>query len=153
MTILVALDGILRSDANTPIREGRILFDALVADGRVVIMADEPQDKAEYWLKQYGIKGYAGILSPSLLLTDDDPLRARQISVAQSLGRVDMVIDVDPATIVHCYDIDVPAMLFAHPKTTTPGFRPDVARESWADIETRLARTREREASHDAASV
>jgi hypothetical protein len=153
MTILVALDGILRSDANTPIREGRILYDALVADGRVVLMVDEPSEKAEYWLKQYGIKGYAGLLSPSLLLTDDDPIRPRQIAVAQSLGRVDMVIDVDPETIVHCYDMDIPSMLFAHPKTTIPGFRPDIARETWTEIETRLARTREREASSDAASV
>ena len=109
MTILVALDGVMRSDANTPIREGRILYDALVADGRVVLMCDQDKEKAEYWLAQYGIKGYAGLLTPSVTLTDDDPIRERQISVARSLGRVDMVIDSDPAVVEHCLDLDIPA--------------------------------------------
>jgi hypothetical protein len=63
-----------------------------------------------------------------------------------------MVIDVDPAVIVYCYDAEVPAMLFAHPVTTSPSFRPDGARETWAEIESRLARTRMRGADTNAAA-
>lgn len=147
MTILFALNGVLRSDANTPIREGRILYDALVKDGRVVFMCDEEKEKVEYWLTQYGIKGYAGLLTPSVTLTDEDPIRARQISVARSLGRVDMVIDADPDTVKHCLEVEVPAMLFTHPKTSLPEWRPDSERRTWGEITAMLEKQREKEAA------
>jgi hypothetical protein len=147
MTILIALDGVLRSGTRTPIREGRILYDALSSDGRLIIMADETIEKAEHWLIQYGVKGYSGLLTPSVLLTDEDPIRPRQIAVARSLGRVDLVVDCDPETIKHCYDIEVPSLLFAHPVATKPDFRPDAPRRTWGEIETSLEKQRAREAS------
>lgn len=147
MTILIALDGVLRSDANTPIREGRMLYDALSADLRVVIMANEEKERAEHWLVQYGVKGYAGLLTPSVLLTDEDPIRPRQIAVARSLGRVDLVVDADPDTVKHCLDIEVPALLFAHPKTSRPEWRPDGQRRTWGEITATLERQREKEAA------
>lgn len=149
MTVLIALNGVLRSDANTPIREGRMLYDALVDAYRVVIMADETQDKAEYWLKQYGVKGYAGLLTPSVLLTDEDPLRPRQIATARSLGRVDVVVDADPEVVKHCLEIEIPALLFTHPKTSRPEWRPDSTRRTWGEITTLLEKQREKEADEE----
>lgn len=145
MTILVALDGVIRSEANTPIREGRILYDALVKDGRVVLLCNDEKELAEHWLTQYGVRGYAGILTPSVTLTDNDPIRPRQIAVARSMGRVDMVVDADPAVISHCIDIEVPSLLFMHPKTTRPAWRPE-ERRTWGDIEAALERQKEKEA-------
>jgi hypothetical protein len=147
MTVLIALNGVLRSDANTPIREGRMLYDALVSDYRVVIMADETTEKTEHWLVQYGVKGYAGLLTPSVMLTDEDPLRPRQIATARSLGRVDLVVDANPVVVEHCLDIEVPALLFAHPKTSKPEWRPDGARRTWDEITTLLEKQREKEAA------
>jgi len=146
MTILVPVNGVLRSDANTPIREGRMLYDALVNEFRVVLMCDEPQDKAEHWLVQYGVKGYAGLLTPSVLLTDEDPLRPRQIATARSLGRVDLVVDADPEVVKHCLEIEIPALLFTHPKTSRPEWRPDSSCRTWGEITTLLEKQREKEA-------
>lgn len=147
MTVLIALNGVLRSDANTPIREGRMLYDALVSDYRVVIMADETTELTEHWLVQYGVKGYAGLLTPSVLLTDEDPLRPRQIATARALGRVDMVVDADPVVVTHCLEIEIPALLFTHPKTSRPEWRPDDGRRTWDEITAMLEKQREKEAA------
>jgi hypothetical protein len=148
MTVLIALNGVLRSDANTPIREGRMLYDALIDAYRVVIMADEPQERAEHWLKQYGVKGYAGLLTPNVMLTDEDPLRPRQIATARALGRVDLVIDADPQVVAHCLEIEIPSLLFLHPKTSRPEWRPD-NRRSWDEITALLEKQREKEATEE----
>lgn len=138
MTILIALDGVLR-DGPRMVREGRILFDVFhQADRRIVVMADESVERAEHWLATSGIKGHSGVLGPSIAVDPDEPLRQRQISAARAMGRVDLVIDGDPETIRHCLEIEVPALLFAHPKSSKPGWRPDGNRRTWAEIVAQL---------------
>lgn len=141
----MTLDGVLRHH-DTPIREGRMLFDSLLNSGeRVVILSDDNEERTEDWLVQYSYKGWSGILTPQVKLTDDDPLRERQIAVARALGRLDMVIDSDPKIIEHCLEIEVPGMLFAHPRSMRPSFRPDGARRTWAEIETQLTQRKLKE--------
>lgn len=139
MTILVALTGVLSTDTGSPIREGRYLFDALLAARlRVVIMADMPTDKVEHWLLQQGLRGHAGVYSPSLDLGDGTPLRQRQIAVARASGHVDLVVDSDPEVIKYCLEEGVPSMLLAHPRSMRPPHRPDRAPRTWDAIQDQL---------------
>jgi hypothetical protein len=147
MTVLVALEGVLKSDTKM-VREGRILYDILISGTkRVVILANEPPAMVEHWLAQNGFRGYAGILTPSVSVDDDEPLRQRQISVARAMGHVDLIIDADPETIKHCLDIEVPGLLFAHAKTARPDWRPDSPKRTWDEITAQIERKKTKEAS------
>lgn len=145
MTVLIAIDGVMR-DGPRLIREGRILFEVFhQADRRIVFLSDEETAKTEHWLAQSGIRGHSGVLSPSVAIDDGEPLRERQISVARSMGHVDLVIDGDPETIRHCLDIEVPALLFAHARASKPGWRPDGNRRTWAEIQEQIDRKKLKE--------
>lgn len=141
MTILVAIDGVLRS-GHRVIREGRILFDAFQqAKRRIVFMSDESVETAEHWLGTSGFYDYAGIFSPAMAVDDDEPLWKRHIAAARYMGNVDLVISGDPEVIAHCLEIRVPSLLFAHPESALPEWRPDSNVRSWSDITEQLSRS------------
>lgn len=147
MTVLIALEGVLKHDTKM-VREGRILYEILAAGTkRVVILANDPAPVVEHWLVQNGFRGYSGILTPSVSVDDQEPLRQRQISVARSMGHVDLVIDADPEVIKHCLDIEVPGLLFAHAKTARPDWRPDSPKRTWDQITSQIERQKIKEAS------
>lgn len=149
MTFLITIEGVLKSGPKM-IREGRILVDALEKGGRrIVYMSDETVEKAEHWLGQNGIRGHAGVLSPSVAVDDVEPLRQRQIAVARNMGHVDLVIDPDPEVISHCLDLRVSAMLFAHPESSKPEWRPDGNLRTWADITEKLQHKKAKEAESE----
>lgn len=141
MTYLVALNGILKSENNTPIPEGRFLFEALRAQGRTVILLDEPRKDGEYWLRQQGILGIDDILDNSLQLNDGESLRVRQVNVARSLGRVHAVVDSNPEVIAKVFSMGVTGILFAKPESMLPSYRPD-GKKSWKDIEAAIEKQR-----------
>lgn len=145
MTILIALEGVLR-DGPRLIPEGRLIFSAFDAlDKRIVFLTDETAEKAEHWLAQSGIRGHSGVLTPSIMVDDHESLRQRQIAVARSMGHVELVIDGDPETVKHCLDIEVPAILFAHAKAAAPDWRPDGPKRTWAEIQEQIARKKAKE--------
>lgn len=149
MSVLIAMEGVLR-DGPKFVREGRLLVDALLgAQKRVVFMSDEPIDKAEHWLSRNGIFGYAGVLSPSVAVDPDEPLRERQIAVARTVGHVDLVVDANPEVIKHCLDERIPSLLFAHPETLLPEWHPDTAVKPWGDITSQLERKKDKEAKRE----
>lgn len=140
MTVLIAVEGVLRSGTRM-VREGRILFEAIKAGNqRIVFLTNDTAAATEHWLASNGITGHSGILSPSVVVDEREPLRVRQIAIARAMGNVDLVIDADPETIKHCLDIEVAGLLFAHAKTSKPDWRPDATKRTWAEIQEQIQR-------------
>lgn len=143
MSFIVALDGVLRSDNDKPITEGKYLFEALRHFGRTVIAMNETREKGLHWCTQNGIKNVDDVLDTSVDIPDER-LPIRQIQVARAIGRVDLVITSDPDTVLWCLENGVPAMLFVKSTTMHPNFRPDGgARRTWDEITTAIEKRNE----------
>lgn len=137
-TALVALEGILRTEVGDPIPEGIKLYRVLAEHYRVVILCDESKEKAEHWLKANLIIGYADIYDDSIAFEGQD-LRARQLAVAKSQGRIELFVDPDVDRCAFALANGVATMLFASPKfiRTTREVRP------WEDLAAEVDRQRQ----------
>jgi hypothetical protein len=115
MTILVALEGVLKKENGDPIPEGLKLYRALVPNYRIVIVADSEMMPAEYWLKTNFVVGYADILDKSYKFDGVD-LRESQINYERTKGNIEFLIDADADRCAHALSIGIPSLYFTTPK-------------------------------------
>lgn len=146
MSILVSLDGVLRSDTQTPIPEGVKLVEALRPMGRLVLLAPGPRAEADHWLRVHGVRAPEDVLDASVALHEGQPVPHRQLAVARARGAVELVVAADPELVIHAIERGITALLFSHPVLTSPKHRPDRARRSWLEI----VETLEKQAEHAA---
>lgn len=114
-TAFVALEGVLRTETGDPIPEGIKLYRVLAEHYRVVIASDLNYELTEHWLKANLIVGYADIYDDRYSFEGQD-LRARQLAVARSKGRVELFVDPDADRCAHALANNVPTLMFASPK-------------------------------------
>lgn len=115
MTILIALEGVLKKENGDPIPEGLKLYRSLVPNYRVVIAADSDMLHAEYWLKTNFVLGYADILDKSYHFDGVD-LRERHLQHERVKGNVEFLIDADADRCAYALSIGVPSLYFTTPK-------------------------------------
>lgn len=137
-TVLIALEGVLRTEVGDPIPDGIKLYRVLCEHYRVVIVSDQNRELTEHWLKSNYIIGYADIYDSSYFYEGQD-LRQRQIAVARSKGRIELFIDPDADRCAYALASGIPTMLFAYPKfvRTTREVRP------WEDLAAEVERQRQ----------
>ena len=140
MSILVTLEGVLRSETGTPIPEGVRLVETARSIGRLVLLAPGPRAEAEHWLRVHGIKAPADLLDDSVTLHDGDNLGERQVVIARARGPVDFLIAAAPSLVAFAISRGITGVLFSHPVLTSPKFRPDRERRSWQEIVDTLER-------------
>lgn len=114
-TAFVALDGVLRTEVGDPIAEGVKLFRILAENYRVIIVSDHSPELTEHWLRANLIVGYGDIYDSRYFFKGQD-LRARQLDIALSQGKVDLFVDPDADRCAYALSKGVPTMLFAAPK-------------------------------------
>lgn len=115
MTILVALEGVLKTEQGDPIPEGLKLYRSLVPNYRVVIVSDADMTHTEYWLKTNFVVGYADILDK----THEYPgmhLRERQLKHEMIKGKVEYIIEADADVCALALSLGIPSLYFATPK-------------------------------------
>lgn len=139
MNIMIALDGVLRSENGQPIPEGIVLYRAF-NEHRVLLATDDTREKAEYWLKVEGLHTHT-LLVTSDVAGRDANVRAGQLRYVAGLGsRIQLLIDPSPT---HCADAmraGITSLLFAAPKYQRPEWRPDAAHgmRPWGEITNEL---------------
>lgn len=138
MSILIALEGVLRTETGDPIQEGIKLYRALLPHYRMVICSDIPGAMAEHWLKTHFIVGYSEILDTSFAYPDTD-LRQRQLEYQRTQGVVEMVIDGDADRCAYAVSVGVHSLYFAAPKFV----RRNREVRKWDEITSVLERQRE----------
>lgn len=141
MTALLALEGVLRTEEGDPIPEGFKLFRTLNDQYRMVIATNGTKAEALHWLKVNMLFGYADIIDNAVEYPGQD-LRARQLAVLRSAGRVELLVDPDADRCADAVKSGVLALLFASPKfirrvRQVPG---------WDVVTEELARQRELQA-------
>ena len=139
MSIIVALDGVLRDQYGDPIHAGIKLFHSLSEHYRVMLATDESQAEAERWCALQGVTNYAVLIDNSVSWPDK-PLRHHQIDQARAHGqRLELIIDGDPDVAVYVTKLGIPVLLFASPKPAKPSF--GVRR--WDEVTSEIQKQRE----------
>lgn len=115
MSILIALEGVLRTESGDPIPEGIKLYRALAPHYRMVICSDLSRLATEHWLKTNFIVDYSDVYDSSYAYEGLD-LRERQLEYARTQGVVEMLIDGDADRCAHAVSVGVHSLFFAAPK-------------------------------------
>lgn len=127
-TALIELTGVLRADNGSPIVEGTMLYNALAAWQRLVVVVEDAEAD-ERWLTINGFREHAQ------LLVGEMPLAVRQARGKLGMD-VQLVVTPSPATAAASMHAGVTTLLFAHPRFARPEFRADYDgdKREWAEI-------------------
>lgn len=136
MNILFAIDGVLKGDKESTIRDGLVLYHALRANNQVTLLSNESYQDADRWLRINGLQDFDVLMGNEIELPGET-VREAQIRVAKARGPVAMLVDPDPAVIATVYEHGIIGLLFVAPEFAAPQYRPDAPRKfrSWTDIE------------------
>jgi hypothetical protein len=142
MSILIAIDGVLRDGYGERLHAGVKLYHALAATYRVVLASNDLEAVDERWCKLQGINNYAEMLDKTCAWPDV-PLRLRQLEKLRADGgRIELAVEADPELAPLILSAGVPVVLFATPRPAKPKF----AIRQWDGITSEIARHREMEA-------
>lgn len=120
-SVLLEMQGVLRSDNGKPVAEGITLYASLAAFHRIVLVGEDA-DTDSRWLKLNGLDDHAQLLIGSM----DVALRHARGQLALDIR---LLVSPSPATVAAAMHLGVTSLLFAHPRFARPEFRNDVERE------------------------
>ncbi len=138
MTVLISIEGVLRTEVGDPIHQGLKLYRTLAQSYRVILATDKGKEEAEHWLRANLISGYADIYDSRMAFEGQD-LRLRQLSKARASGPVEMFVDCDADRCAKAYASGVLTLLFASPKF----IRTKRSVKPWEDMKYELQRQKE----------
>lgn len=129
MRVLIT-DRTLFDHNRQPIRFGRMLLEALLDQSTLVVLSYDPE-QTEIDLVLHGLDH----TSLSVYAADDDLMDTENVSRARIQGRIDCLIDCDPALVTWAYAQGLNCLLALEPKFMDPRFRPDGGGvTAWTDM-------------------
>lgn len=132
--ILMTIDGVLRQAGHLSADEtGVLLYQRLCSDKQRVglLGSSDGPEKDEWFLNTEGLTQHCLYIPyRSEAHPTEHGRRIAQISKARASGRVALVVDPDPTVIATLHEDGIPALLYLHPRYTTPEFRPDFKSEA-----------------------
>lgn len=134
MSIIVFMDGVLRTETRVPIFEGIYLYRSLNENTTVTLACDD-QEEAQRWCKEHKLKDVDGFIS-NKSIGEYDNKNWLKVQHQMASGPVYMVITADVDLAKTCLENGVRAFLFLHPIYLSAKFRPDgrSGRKSWDDL-------------------
>ena len=138
MAIIVALEGVLKTEQGDPIPDGIKLFRILAEHHRMIISSDMDAAKTEHWLRSNLIIGYAEVYDNSMFYEGQE-LRMRHLAIARSKGKVELFIDADSDYCAEALSVGITSMMFASPKFV----RISRSVKPWADLQQEVDRQRD----------
>lgn len=118
MTVLIALDGVMRTAVKAPIPSGMELYLAFLKAGRVVILTDGPIAEAEHWLRSHGVKMPDRAIGNEVDLAGVE-LRLRQVEL-ESSSPTRIVVEADPERALTLISQGIAVLLFAQSSYIRP---------------------------------
>jgi hypothetical protein len=116
LSIIVALDGILRDQNGIAIPGSLKLYRSLLEGYRIILSTDSTFMEAERWCRINGIWDYAELYDKSKVLAGET-VRASHLAAARaSGGQVEFLVDSDSDNCVHALSVGVPSFFYAAPK-------------------------------------
>lgn len=138
MTVLVSIEGVLRTETGDPIHQGLKLYRTLAQSYRIILATDGTKEEAEHWLRSNLVTGYADIYDVRSSFEGQD-LRLRQLAKARSDGPIELFVDCDADRCAQAYASGILVLLFAAPKF----IRTKRAVKPWEDMKAELQRQKE----------
>ena len=135
MSIVMFVDGVLRSQTGSPIYQGLALYRMFNEDVRVVLLCDD-YAKTNRWLLEHKINKMDDLIDYSVPGVLNDP-ELEQVKYCRSQGKVELIVTADTDLAKRLLEIGLDTLLFLHPSYLRPEFRPDGRQgmKSWAAIE------------------
>lgn len=126
MTILVNIDGVLRTDVGVPLADGEQLVRSLIETNRVVLVSekDTNEQKVKQFLALGGINGYANIHYGVQFL---EALRRER-----EMGHVSMVFVASTKLGRRVFEQGITVCLVTASKFLRPDWKP--TRKTWGEI-------------------
>jgi len=126
VTLLVNVDGVLRTDVGVPLADGEQLVRSLIETNRVVLVSevDTNEQKVQQFLALGGINGYANIYYGVDFL---EALRRERL-----MGHVSMVFLADTELGRKVFEQGITVCLVTASSFVRPDWKP--ARKSWGQI-------------------
>lgn len=141
MTIVMFIDGVLRSHTGTPIYQGLALY-RLFNDNNQVILLGTHKGKDDRWLKEHKINKLDDLIDYTIPgMTDEFP-EWRQIEHLRGKGPVDLVITSDPKVVHKLLQVGMTSLMFLQPAYIKEEFRPDSRGgvKVWQDIDAEITK-------------
>lgn len=131
MSIIVFMDGVLRTETRVPIFEGIYLYKSLNENTTITLACDD-QEEAQRWCLEHKLKDVDGFIS-NKSIGEYDNKDWLKIQSQLATGPVYMVITSDLELAKTCIENGVRVFLFLHPIYLSAKFRPDgrSGRKSW----------------------
>jgi hypothetical protein len=142
MTILIALDGVLRAATGNPIAEGRILFEVLKQVAPVIVLSDKETAEGERWLRQNNVE-FDNLIGSEVNRDTSIALRRQQVSQERSKSnKIEFYVDCNPDHVWWAVSEGIPSLFFVHPQFAAPISRRDSnkGRRSWEEIQAEVDR-------------
>lgn len=138
MSIVVFMDGVMRTETRVPIFEGIYLYRSLNENTTVTLACDDLAE-ADRWCKEHKIKDVDGFI-PNSAIGNYENKDWLKVQHQMASGPVYMVITSDMDLAKICLENGVRVFLFLHPIYLSAKFRPDgrEGRKSWAAIKDEL---------------
>lgn len=139
MKILVDIEGVLKSPNDDPITTGVVLVGTLTTHNQIFFMSPTTKEETERWLDINKIVDYDGLIDSSFALEGEE-LKERQVTVARSQGRVELLITNSPKLWAFAFEQGIPSIMFGVPSYTRVEFRPDAPKRlrAWDEIESAI---------------
>lgn len=138
MTVLMSMEGVLRTETGDPIHQGLKLYRTLAQSYRIILATDGLKEEAEHWLRANLVTGYADIFDVRSAFDGQD-LRLRQLAKARSSSPVELFVDCDADRCAQAYASGVLVILFAAPKF----IRTKRVVKPWEDMKVELQKQKE----------
>jgi hypothetical protein len=119
-TVVVAFDGVIRTDQGTPFQIGQMFYKVLVGGYRVVVASPLTVDQTEGYLKRNALLGWARIHEGTVL----EALAAERVQ-----SHVHFAITPDDDEARKIFEQGITVMLVGASDFVNPKWRPD--RPSW----------------------
>jgi hypothetical protein len=134
------IDGVMRGDNGSPIRQGIDLYRTLREKNQVLILCPN-KARDERWLKENKINAVDDLIS-SDVHSATEWVEWKQVEYCRGKGSVEIVVTADPKLAEKLLSVGITSFMFLNPIYISERFRPDSqeGRKSWQDIKDEIIR-------------
>jgi hypothetical protein len=127
VTYVLTLHGVLQQPNGAPNPQGILLYRALSAVDRLIVLGGLDRERDEWFLATHDLRDHVNFVAESITKGPTELMRRQaQIGALRAQGiHIDLAIEPDPEIIAALHDDGIPTLLYLHPKFTHPAFRPD----------------------------
>lgn len=138
MSVLMFVDGVLRSNTGAPIYQGLAIYRLFNHNNRVILLCKD-KSKDDRWLREHKINKLDDLIDRSIPSMTDFP-EWRQVEYCRGQGPIDLVMTSDPVLAQKLLEVGITALVFMQPSYITEKFRPDSreGRKTWEDIQNEI---------------